>query len=139
MVGGQQSGAFGDNAVAVMIRVAGEGEVKLILHPDQSLHGISGGWVHPYLTIPIHGHKPEGGINHFVDYGEIQTISLGDSRPIMDAGTAQRINPQPELRMADEIHVNNAAKIGDVGTKVVATPRGRGAQSFFVWCAFHPF
>jgi hypothetical protein len=56
---------------------------------------------------------------------------LGDSRPIMDASAAQWINPQPELRIADDLHVNNAAKIGDVGAEIVAPVRGRGAQSFF--------
>ena len=94
MVGRQQPAALGDDAVPVMVGVAGEGKIESVLHPDQPLHGVRGGGVHANLAVPIHGHKTKGGVNLFVDDGQVQTVSLGDAPPIMDAGAAQGIHPR---------------------------------------------
>src|ERR1019366_2329018 len=64
---------------------------------------------------------------------------LGDSSPIMDASSAKGINTQPELGIADDLHVNDVAEIGNVGAEVVAAVRRWGAQSLLVGNPFYPF
>ena len=58
----------------VMIGVAGEAKVEAIFHPYQSLHRIDRGRVHANLSVPVHRHKSEGGVDGLVDNREIQTI-----------------------------------------------------------------
>ena len=60
--------------------------------------------------------KRKVGSTVFVDHGQIQTIALGDSAPVMNAGAAKRINAQAELRAANDVHVNHIAEIGDVSS-----------------------
>ena len=71
MVGGQQPFSFGDNAVPVVVSIAGERKVEAVPHLDQSLHRIGRGWIHPDLTIPIHRHESEGGIDQIADHRKI--------------------------------------------------------------------
>src|SRR5437879_4661446 len=40
VVGMQESGALGDDAVPVMVSIAGEGHVELVFESDQAAHGI---------------------------------------------------------------------------------------------------
>ena len=101
MIGRQQSVVFGDDPVPVMVSVAGERQIKTILHPDQPLHRVGRRRVHANLAIPIHRHEPEGGVNRFIHYRQVQTMLLGDSRPVMNAGAAQRINSQMNLRACE--------------------------------------
>ncbi len=54
MVGIQQAGAARDDAVAVVIGVAGEGQVEAVLERDQSGHGVGRGAIHADLAVPIH-------------------------------------------------------------------------------------
>src|SRR6185503_20663751 len=55
-----------DNSMPVMVRVTSEGNVEAILQSDQICHGVSRGWVHSDLTVPIHGHETESRIHDFV-------------------------------------------------------------------------
>ena len=45
-----------------------------------------------------------------------KAIVLGDPRPVMDAGPAQRINAELELRAADDFQVDHVAEIVDIGS-----------------------
>ena len=100
----------------------------MVLHRNQSLHGIGRRRVHANLSIPVHRHKPERRVNHFIHHGKIQTVALGNSAPIMDPGTPQRINSQVELRPVDYIQVNDVAKIGNVDAEVVVPVRRGGIE-----------
>ena len=111
MVGRQQSRASGDNPVPVMVGVAGEGDVKAILHADQSLHRIGRGWVHADLAVPIHRHETEGRIDGLVDDREVQPVALGNRPPVVDPGAAERIHPQADLRAANGVHVDHIGEI----------------------------
>ena len=130
MVGRQQSMAFGHDAVPVMIGVAGEGKVKAVLHPDQSLHRIDRGRVHPYLTVPIHGHETKGRIDSLVDNREVQPVSLGNRPPVVDSGASKGINTNSEFCAANRVHVDHARKISNVSIEVVVPVRRGGAKSF---------
>ena len=46
----------------------------------------------------------------------------------MNAGAAQRIDPQAELRAADGVHVNHIAQIGNVAAEEVEAARGGGVE-----------
>ena len=125
VIGRQQPRAPGDDAVPVMVGVAGEGDVESVLQADQPLHRIGRGRIHADLAVPIHGHEAEGGIDHLVDDGQVQPVALGDRPPVMDAGAAERIDAQAELRAADDVHVDHVAEVGDVGVEVIVPVRGR--------------
>ena len=49
----QQAGAARDDAMAVVIGVAGEGDVEAILQADQALHGVRRRRIHADLAVPV--------------------------------------------------------------------------------------
>ena len=85
VVGTQQSGAFRDDAVPVMVRVAGESHVELIFERDQAAHGIRRRRIHADAAVPVEGHEAESRIDGLVYHGQVQTIALGDRMPVVDA------------------------------------------------------
>ena len=98
MIRVQQPGAARHNAMAVMIRIAGERHVEAILQRDQRRHRVRGGTVHADLAVPIERHEAERGIDIRIDYFKIQAVLFGDARPVGDAGAPQRIDTQFQLR-----------------------------------------
>ena len=125
MIGREKPRAPGNNPVPVVIGVAGEGEVKAVLHPYQSLHRIGRGRVHADLAIPIDRHETERRIDGLVDDREVQPVALGNRPPVVDAGATERIDPQADLCAANDLHVDYIAKVARVGVEVVV-PMGCG-------------
>jgi hypothetical protein len=64
-------------------------------------------------------------------------MPLRDSRPVMDAGTAEGINAQMKFCAANDVHVNHVAKVVDIGSDVVMPMRRRGAQRLRVRNSLH--
>ena len=49
----QQARAARDDAMPVVIGVAGEGDVEAVLQADQALHGVRRGGIHADLAVPV--------------------------------------------------------------------------------------
>ena len=94
VIGRQQARAFRNDPVPVMVGIAGEGDLELVLQADQPLHRIRRGGVHADLAVPIDRHEAEGRIDGLVDDRQVQPVALGNRRPVVDAGAAERIDPQ---------------------------------------------
>ena len=58
----EQAGGAGDDAVAVVVGVGGEGYVVLFFVGDHGSHGVGAGAVHADLAVPVAGHEAEGGV-----------------------------------------------------------------------------
>jgi hypothetical protein len=115
VIGRQQAIALGDNPMPVMVGVAGEREIKLILHANQSLHRIRRRRVHANLAVPIHRHETESGSTTSLTTVSPNSCTLRDPLPVMDAGTAEGINAQMKFCAANDVHINHVAKVVDVG------------------------
>src|SRR5450631_4243315 len=115
-----------------MVRVAGERKIKTVLHSDQPLHRVRRGRIHANLAIPIHSHETKRRIDCLIHYCQVKAMFLGDSRPVMNAGTAQRINSETKLRTADDFEINNVVEVVDVGSQIIVLMRRRGTKSLFV-------
>ena len=59
VVGIQEPGAPGHDAVAVGVGVVGEGEVEAVAEADEARHGVRRRRVHPDLAVPVDGHEPK--------------------------------------------------------------------------------
>src|ERR1700735_5784469 len=87
-----QAGTMGNDAVSVVVGVAAEGNVEASLQAYQALHGIGGGRIHSDAPIPVHGHKAECRIDLLADDREIESVALGDGRPVVHTGAAEWIH-----------------------------------------------
>src|SRR5258706_265348 len=67
VIGGHQADARRDDAVAVVVGVAAEGDVIAVLERDQALHREARRRVHADLAVPVDGHEPEGGVDLLAD------------------------------------------------------------------------
>src|SRR5580700_9095717 len=103
MIWRQQTAGFGHDAVAVMISIAGERNIEFIFQCDESLHRVRRGRIHANLSIPIDAHKTKCGIYGFVDDRQIESILLGDARPIIDACSPERIYTELDFGVAYRI------------------------------------
>ncbi len=63
VVGVEQAGGAGDDAVAVVVGVGGEGYVVLVFVGDHGGHGVGAGAVHADSAVPVAGHEAEGGVD----------------------------------------------------------------------------
>jgi hypothetical protein len=48
-----------------------------------------------------------------------ETVALRDGRPVVHSGAAERIDSQADLRVADRLHVDHVAEVGDVVVEIV--------------------
>jgi hypothetical protein len=71
---------------------------KRLLHADQALHRVRRGGIHADLAVPVERHEAKGRIDLLADDVEVQPILLGDPRPVMHAGAAQRIDAEANRR-----------------------------------------
>jgi len=62
VVGIEQAGGAGDDAVAVVVGVGGEGYVVFLFVGDDGGHGVGAGAVHADFAVPVAGHEAEGGV-----------------------------------------------------------------------------
>ncbi len=132
VIGRQQSRAFRYNPVTVMIGITRESNLELVLQADQPLHGKRRGWVHADLAVPIDRHEAEGRIDLLVDDGQVQPVALGNRRPVVDAGSAEWIDPQVDLGAANDLHVDDIAEVFRVGVEVVVAVGCGGTQRLLV-------
>ena len=65
-----------------------------------------------------------------VDDRQIETILLGDPRPIIDARSPERIHAKLDLCVAHRIHIDNTVEIADIGAQEVVLVRCGCAQRF---------
>ena len=62
VVGVEEAGGAGDDAVAVVVGVGGEGYVVFFFVGDHGGHGVGAGAVHADFAVPVAGHEAEGGV-----------------------------------------------------------------------------
>ena len=72
-----------------------------------------------------------------VHHVQIQTVVLGNRRPVAHPCATQRIDTQMQLGIADGIEVDHVDQIGNVGVHVVVTMGGAGLERLLVTDAFH--
>ena len=137
MVGRQQAHAGGDDAVAVVVGVAGKGNVVLVFQRNQRGHGVFARRVHADTAIPVQRHEAEGGVHLLAHHAEIQRIFFGNPGPVVHTCAAQRVNPHADTRAADQVHVNHIGQVGYVRGDVVMAVGGVGAQRLGVGHALH--
>ncbi len=94
VVRGQQAAPLGDDAVAVVVGIGGKRNVEFVFQSDEPLHGVRRGGIHANFAVPIHGHESKGGIDGFVHDRQIETVALGDQRPIINARATERVDAQ---------------------------------------------
>ncbi len=114
--------------MAVVVGVAGKRDVERSLHVEQAPHRIRRGRIHADLPVPVDGHEAEGRIDLLADDLQVEPVVLGDARPVVDAGAAERVHAEVELAGADRIEVDDVAEIGDVGAEVVVAVGGARPQ-----------
>ena len=123
MIGRQQPRAFGDDSVAVVVRVAGKGDIEFIFEGDQRLHGIRRRRIHADPSIPVERHKRESRIDDLVDDLKIQPIALSDGLPIVNTRAAEWIDSERDARIADDFHIQNVSEVLDISRAVVVLVR----------------
>ena len=124
----QQPGGLGDDAVAVVVGIVAEGDVKVVLEVDQAGHGVGRGAVHAHLAIVVDGHEAEGVVNGVVADGEIESIFFGDRLPVAHARAAHGIGADLETGFCDGFHVDHVAEIFDVGGDEIVGDGGGGCE-----------
>ena len=127
-----QQAVGGDDAVAIVVRVAGEGHVEPLAQADQALHGVRRGRVHADLPVPVDGHEAEGRIDLGIHHFQVQLVVLGDGRPVAHAGTAQWVDAQAQIGAADHVEVDDICQVGDIAAHVVVALGGRRRQRLLV-------
>ena len=127
VIGGHEAGVRRD-AVAVMVGVAGEGDVEAVLEGEQRLHRIRRGRVHADPPVPVARHEPERRIDRIVGDGEVEPVVLGDARPVMHAGAAQRVDAHAHAGAADDLQIQHRTQVRDVVAEEVMAVRGRCGQ-----------
>ncbi len=131
MIRRHQSHAARDDAVPVMIGVAGKCDVEPLLQPHESLHRVGGRGIHADAAVPVQSHEAERGIDFVTDDREVQPVALGDRRPVVHPGAPERIYAQSQTGAADGVHVDHVPEIAHVGVQIVMTMCRRGAQRRF--------
>src|SRR5690242_16672728 len=131
MIRRQQARAPGHDPMPVMIRIAGKGNIEIILQTDQSAHGVGRGWIHANLAVPIDCHKAESGIDLFAHGFKIQLEALCDRRPIFHSGATEWIHPDMYARCAYRIHIDDSGKITYVIVQEVMLMCRGSAQGIF--------
>ena len=116
--------------MAVVIGIAGEGDVVLVLEADEPPHCIRRGRVHPDFPVPVQGHEGECGIDHFVHHVKIDPEALRNAGPVVHAGAAQRIDPHAHARTADHIQVDHVRQVVHIARQIiVGVGRGRAPRT----------
>ncbi len=80
---------------------------------------MAGGRVHADLSVPVQAHKGELRIDNLAHHIQIEAVLLGDARPVMHAGTAQRIDTQAQAGRADRGEIDDIAQIIHIAAEVI--------------------
>lgn len=132
MVGVHQPAGAGDDAVAVMVGVAGEGHVEAVLVLDQPGHGVRRAAVHADLAVPVQAHEAEGRVDHRGQHLQRQAEALGDARPVVHTGAAQRVDSELQARAADGVEVDHPLEPADIGVDEIEALGGGGLERLAV-------
>ena len=131
MVGWQQPGAAGDDAVAVVVGVAGKRDVVAILARDQALHGVIGRRIHADPAIPVQRHESELRVDLIADGVNVDPVPGCYPRPVMHPCAAEWIDADLQAGVADDVEVDDVAEVSHVGVDEVVFLRGRAAARPF--------
>lgn len=110
--------------MSIVVGIAGKGDVVPVFEIDEPLHRVRRGGVHADLAIPIERHEAKRRIDRLVHNGKIKAIALGNARPIVHAGAAERVDAHAYLGIPDGIHVQDIAQILNIVGYVVVRVRG---------------
>jgi len=125
----EQAGGFGDDAVAIMVSVGGEGDVVFAPVGDHAGHGVGAGAVHADAAVPIAGHEAKGWVYVRVEDLEGKVVLLGDARPVVDSSSSERIDSQLQCGVGEDVEVDDVCQIVDVGGDVVVAVGRGGCES----------
>ena len=117
MIGIHQARAARHDAVPVGVGVVAEGDVEAVLEPDQLRHGVGRRAVHADLAVPVQRHEAERRIHRVVHDLHVDPETFGDRRPERYARSAERIDADLELRVADGFHVHDRTQVGHVRSR----------------------
>ena len=126
VVGVEQAGGAGDDAVAIVVGVAGPGDVVVLAVGDHRGHGEGAGAVHADAAVPVAGHEAEGGVDEAVKDFDGELVLLGDAGPIGDTGAAEGVDGQLEGGVGERGEVDDAGEVVDVGAEEVEASGGVG-------------
>ncbi len=138
MVRLHQAVAAGDDAVAVMVGIAGERDVVFVLQADQPLHRVPRRRVHADLAVPVHRHERELRVDHRAHHGKVELVAVGDRLPVMHAGTTQRIDAHLHAGAADRVEVDDMGEVGHIVVEKIVSVRGGGLARLRQRHPLHP-
>ena len=113
------------DAVAVVVGIAREGDVVLVFQSDQTLHRVGRRGIHANAPSQSARHEPKRGVDIGLEDGQIESIVLGDARPIVHACAAERIDAHARLGAANHIEVDDVAEVRDIGADEIVFLRRR--------------
>ena len=71
---------------------------KRSFRSDQPLHRVRRRRIHADAAVPVERHEAEGRIDLVADDRQVEPVALGDARPVVHAGAAQRIDAHADRR-----------------------------------------
>jgi len=93
--------------VAVVIGVAGEGDVEVVFEGLEPLHGIFRRRVHADLPVPVQRHETKCCVYGVADHTQVELVKVRDRSPVVHTGAAERVHSHADLRVADHVHVDH--------------------------------
>ena len=137
VVGVEEAGGAGDDAVAVVVGVGGPGYVELVFVGDHGGHGEGAGAVHADFAVPVAGHEAEGGVDVGVEELDGEFVLVDDAWPVVDASTAEGIDCELEGGTGKDVEVDDVGEVVDVGGDVVVAVGGGGVEGCLKVDAFY--
>ena len=117
--------------MTVGVWVVAEGDVKVVLEPDQACHGIGGRAVHADLAVLVHGHESEGWVDGAVDHLYIKSEPLGNWIPETQGRSAQWVHTYFQSGFRYDFRIDNVCQVLCVRADVVVLVRSvRGNRLF---------
>ena len=120
-----QTRSAGNDAVPVVVGVAGENDREAVPVLDHAVHRIGRRRVHADAPVPVERHEAKGRVDLGVEHRQLELVALADGGPVVHAGTAQRVDAHVDFGTADRCHVDHAGKVFDVIVEEVVAMRGR--------------
>jgi len=93
--------------------------------------------VHADLAVPVQAHEAEGRVDHRGQHLQRQAEALGDARPVMHAGAAQRVDGELQARAANGVEVDHLRQPADIGLDEIEALGGGGLERLAVIHALH--
>jgi hypothetical protein len=77
----------------------------------------------------IQGHKSKGRIDRWIHHRQVKAVLRLDGRPISSSRAAERIDPDPETRVANDLEIEDRCQIIDIRAGKIDLMRGDRFQS----------